>query len=68
MTAPARTLKQRLQDTLHRLEHDSDVWVSTAGGERGTPYLVPLSFLWEGDTFLLATPADSPTARYRAHP
>lgn len=61
MPEPARSPEQRRRDTLHRLEHDEDVWVATAG-EDG-PYLVPLSFLWDGDTLLLATPSSSPTAR-----
>ncbi|WP_405483687.1 pyridoxamine 5'-phosphate oxidase family protein [Streptomyces sp. NBC_00009] len=60
---PARTAKQRKQDTLDRLERDEDVWVATADGENATPYLVPLSFLWDGTTLLLATPAASPTGR-----
>ena len=64
MTAPAaRTAKQRKQDTLHRLEHDVDAWVATADGDGGAPYLVPLSFRWDGETLLLATPATSPTGR-----
>jgi hypothetical protein len=57
----ARTAEQRMTDTLHRLDHDEDVWVATAGP--GGPYLVPLSFLWDGETLLLATPASSPTGR-----
>ncbi|MFB7164624.1 pyridoxamine 5'-phosphate oxidase family protein [Streptomyces sp. NPDC056242] len=60
---PARTAKQRKQDTLDRLERDEDVWVATADGDNATPYLVPLSFLWDGATLLLATPAASPTGR-----
>ncbi|MGW6358649.1 pyridoxamine 5'-phosphate oxidase family protein [Streptomyces sp. NPDC055092] len=60
---PARTAKQRKQDTLDRLERDEDVWVATADGENAMPYLVPLSFLWDGATLLLATPAASPTGR-----
>jgi len=60
---PARNAKQRKQDTLTRLEHDEDVWVSTADADGGAPYLVPLSFLWDGATLLLATPAASPTGR-----
>ncbi|MFF0092295.1 pyridoxamine 5'-phosphate oxidase family protein [Streptomyces canus] len=61
---PPRPAKQRKQDTLHRLEHDEDVWVATAPDDgSGVPYLVPLSFLWDGSTILLATPADSPTGR-----
>ncbi|MBT2416823.1 pyridoxamine 5'-phosphate oxidase family protein [Streptomyces sp. ISL-22] len=60
---PARPAKQRKQDTLHRLEHDEDVWVATAEVDGGVPYLVPLSFLWNGSALLLATPANSPTGR-----
>lgn len=60
---PARTTAERLKDTLHRLEGDVDVWVATAGPDGGAPYLVPLSFVWDGATLLIATPADSPTGR-----
>ncbi|MFI0508819.1 nitroimidazol reductase NimA-like FMN-containing flavoprotein (pyridoxamine 5'-phosphate oxidase superfamily) [Streptomyces canus] len=61
---PPRPAKQRKQDTLHRLEHDEDVWVATAPDDgSGVPYLVPLSFLWDGSDLLLATPAASPTGR-----
>jgi nitroimidazol reductase NimA-like FMN-containing flavoprotein (pyridoxamine 5'-phosphate oxidase superfamily) len=61
---PPRPAKQRKQDTLHRLEHDKDVWVATApDDDSGVPYLVPLSFLWDGSTLLLATPAAGPTGR-----
>ncbi|WP_242910606.1 pyridoxamine 5'-phosphate oxidase family protein [Actinomadura terrae] len=63
MIPPARTSDQRKHDTLHRLDHDVDTWVSTADPDEGTPYLVPLSFLWDGTTVLIATPADSPTGR-----
>ena len=61
MASPARTPQQRRRDTLHRLEHDEDAWVATADGV--TPYLVPLSFLWDGSTLLLGTPSSSPTGR-----
>lgn len=70
--APARPARQRKHDTLHRLEHDEDAWVATAapaaadGGDDAdgaVPWLVPLSFVWDGATLLLATPADSPTGR-----
>ncbi|MCX5254074.1 pyridoxamine 5'-phosphate oxidase family protein [Streptomyces canus] len=61
---PARPAEQRKQDTLNRLEHDEDVWVATAPDDgSGVPYLVPLSFLWDGSSILLATPANSPTGR-----
>ena len=63
MAPPPRTRQQRREDTLRRLEHDVDAWVATADAGGGTPYLVPLSFLWDGRTVLIATPAASPTAR-----
>ncbi|MEU9451033.1 pyridoxamine 5'-phosphate oxidase family protein [Streptomyces sp. NPDC048277] len=60
---PARSAEQRKKDTLDRLERDEDVWVATAGEAGGMPYLVPLSFRWDGSTLLVATPAASPTGR-----
>lgn len=63
MTTDApRTLAQRLDDTRRRFETDVDVWVATADAD-GHPYLVPLSFRWDGTTFLLATHRNNPTAR-----
>jgi hypothetical protein len=61
VSAPPRSRAQRRRDTEHRLTHDIDVWVASAS-ERG-PYLVPLSFDWDGEALLVATPADSPTGR-----
>ncbi len=52
----------RRRDTEHRLESDVDLWVATASPD-GAPYLVPLSFDWDGEALLLATPADSTTGR-----
>ncbi|GIH89464.1 pyridoxamine 5'-phosphate oxidase family protein [Planobispora siamensis] len=63
MSPSPRTPQQRKQDTLDRLTHDVDAWVATADGESGTPYMVPLSFLWDGSTLLFSTPASSPTSR-----
>jgi hypothetical protein len=63
MTSPPRTPEQRKHDALRRLAHDVDAWVATAEAGSGTPYLVPLSFLWDGSTLLIATPASSPTSR-----
>src|SRR3954465_1582444 len=60
---PPRSRQQRQQDTLARLDQDIDAWVATADPVSGTPYLVPLSFLWDGHTLLLATPTASPTGR-----
>ncbi|MFF7559585.1 pyridoxamine 5'-phosphate oxidase family protein [Streptomyces pseudovenezuelae] len=61
---PPRPAEQRKKDTLHRLQHDEDVWVATAPDDgSGVPYRVPLSFLWDGSALLIATPAASPTGR-----
>src|SRR5688572_22629025 len=62
MEAAPRPLAQRRADTEHRLEHDVDLWVASASPD-GAPFLVPLSFDWDGETLLLATPAKSPTGR-----
>ena len=57
-----RSRAERRRDTEHRLAHDVDVWVASASAD-GVPYLVPLSFDWDGEALLVATPADSPTGR-----
>lgn len=57
-----RSRDRRRRDTEHRLVHDVDVWVATASPD-GVPYLVPLSFDWDGEALLMATPADGPTGR-----
>lgn len=62
MTAAARPLDVRKQDALNRLDEDVDAWVSTASLD-GTPYLMPLSFLWSVGTLLLSTSRTNPTAR-----
>ncbi|MEU6669257.1 pyridoxamine 5'-phosphate oxidase family protein [Streptomyces sp. NPDC046727] len=62
MSAEPRSRAQRRRDTEHRLTHDVDVWVASASPD-GEPYLVPLSFDWDGETLLVATPAGSPTGR-----
>lgn len=63
MSPAPRTPHQRKHDALHRLDHDVDAWVATAAADGTGPHLVPLSFVWDGATLLLATPADSRTAR-----
>ena len=62
MSADPRSRAQRRRDTEHRLTHDIDVWVASASAD-GAPYLVPLSFDWEDEALLVATPTDSPTGR-----
>ncbi|WP_426502673.1 pyridoxamine 5'-phosphate oxidase family protein [Dactylosporangium sp. McL0621] len=61
MTA-ARSRAERLAGTQERLAQDVDVWVASASTE-GEPYLVPLSFDWDGEALLVATQAASPTGR-----
>ncbi|WP_328324042.1 pyridoxamine 5'-phosphate oxidase family protein [Kribbella sp. NBC_00382] len=59
--APARNAETRKADILHRLESDVDAWVATASPD-GTPYLMPLSFLWLDNTLLLSTARKNPTS------
>ncbi|MGH2824987.1 MAG: pyridoxamine 5'-phosphate oxidase family protein [Thermoleophilaceae bacterium] len=61
-SAEPRSGPGRRRDTQHRLTHDIDIWVASASAE-GAPYLVPLSFDWDGEALLAATPAASPTGR-----
>ncbi|MBO1332900.1 pyridoxamine 5'-phosphate oxidase family protein [Streptomyces sp. VRA16 Mangrove soil] len=61
--APARSAKQRKQDTLARLEQDVDVWVATADPESGAPYMMPLSFLWHDGALIVSTRESNPVAR-----
>jgi Pyridoxamine 5'-phosphate oxidase len=62
MSADPRSRGERRRDTEHRLVHDVDAWVASASAD-GAPYLVPLSFDWDGEALLVATPSDSPTGR-----
>ena len=62
-TPPPRSGGQRRHDVLRRLGQDVDAWVSTADPRDGTPWLVPLSFLWDGAALFVSTPTASPTGR-----
>jgi len=62
MSADPRSRAQRRRDTEYRLIHDIDVWVASASVD-GAPYPVPLSFDWDDEALLVATPTDSPTGR-----
>ncbi|HEY2578840.1 MAG TPA: pyridoxamine 5'-phosphate oxidase family protein [Streptosporangiaceae bacterium] len=64
MADTVRDAGERKADTIARLEADADVWVATAIS--GQPHLVPLSLAWDGSRVILATPANSPTARNAA--
>ena len=61
MADPPRSVEARIADTRHRLQHDSDAWVATAGGDG--PWLVPLTQVWSDDRMWFATTSDSPTVR-----
>jgi len=62
-----RTREQRKADTLAKLSAPAmDVWVATAAAEAGgiaSSHLVPLSLAWIDERVVLATEADSVTAR-----
>ncbi|WP_017539666.1 pyridoxamine 5'-phosphate oxidase family protein [Nocardiopsis halophila] len=60
--APPRGRAERIRDTRAKLEEEIDLWVSTSSPSAG-PYLVPLSFMWDGETLLLATSRASVTGR-----
>ncbi len=62
MVPEPRPRAERRRDTELRLNHDVDLWVASASAD-GAPYLVPLSFDWDGGALLVATPTDSPTGR-----
>jgi hypothetical protein len=62
MSEAPRSRQQRIQDTLQKLDSDVDAWIATASAD-GTPYMIPLSFLWDGETLLISTPESSPTSR-----
>jgi hypothetical protein len=58
-----RTREQRKVDTLAKLSAPAaDVWVATAAAD-ASAYLVPLSLAWLDERVVLATDADSVTAR-----
>ena len=58
---PPRPLEQRIADARARFDADMDTWVAT-GGAKG-PSLVPLSYDWDGETFVISTLPGSVTAR-----
>lgn len=58
---PPRAFEERLRDTQAKLESAIDLWVATSGPSG--VHLVPLSYLWDGTGFLVATPRTSVTGR-----
>jgi hypothetical protein len=62
VTPEPRPREQRRRDTEQRLNRDIDLWLASASTD-GAPYLVPLSFDWDGGALLVATPLTSTTGR-----
>ena len=62
MRTGPRSLAERRRDTQHRLAHDIDLWVASASVD-GVPFLVPLSFDWDGTALLVSTSVTTPTGR-----
>ncbi|GIM91130.1 pyridoxamine 5'-phosphate oxidase family protein [Paractinoplanes toevensis] len=62
MKPAPRSRAQRRHDTEHLLNSEVDLWVATSS-PAGEPWLVPLSFEWDGTTLLLATSMNSRTGR-----
>lgn len=52
---PPRSTADRVRDTRALLAREVDCWVATADPATGAPHLVPLSFVWDGSSILLAT-------------
>ncbi|MFR0354762.1 pyridoxamine 5'-phosphate oxidase family protein [Streptomyces sediminimaris] len=59
---PPREPRRRRQDVLRRLEGETDIWVASADSG-GLPCLVPLWFVWHGESVWLATRTTNPTGR-----
>ncbi|MFJ1549789.1 pyridoxamine 5'-phosphate oxidase family protein [Streptomyces sp. NPDC088246] len=57
-----RSAEQRRRGVLARLEHETDIWVASSGTD-GTPCLVPLWFLWDGEAIWVSTRVTNPTGR-----
>lgn len=55
-----RDRRTRISDTLELLQTKVDAWVATSGPDG--PWLVPLSFAWDGQQLIFATADDSRTA------
>lgn len=62
ITEQPRPPERRKHDLLARLEREMDVWVATADAD-GLPCLVPLWFLWDGESLWLSTRLTTPTGR-----
>ncbi len=57
-----RTRAARIADSLAAFDRERDCWVAT-GRESGDAHLIPLSFCWDGERFVIATRADAITVK-----
>ncbi len=57
-----RTRAERIADTLAAIDRERDCWVAT-GRPGGDAHLIPLSFCWDGERLVIATLANSLTAK-----
>jgi len=60
-----RNAAQRKRDSLDLLEGEVDCWVASAAG--GKAYLIPVSFVWDGERLTFATAKESRTAKNLRH-
>lgn len=60
VTPKVRTRAERRHDSIHRLEHDKDVWMATGSAAGG--HLVPLSLCWHDGEVLVAVADRSVTS------
>lgn len=57
-----RTTAKRIADSLAAFDRERDCWVATSRNS-GDAHLIPLSFCWDGERFVIATRADAVTAK-----
>ncbi len=62
MSSSVRSAEQRIRDVLELFAIEEDAWVASASAD-GNAHLVPLSFHWTGQAFIMALPGKSVTAR-----
>ncbi|MGE3797086.1 MAG: pyridoxamine 5'-phosphate oxidase family protein [Thermomicrobiales bacterium] len=55
-----RTRAARIADSLAAFDRERDCWVATGRGD-GEAHLIPLSFCWDGEQFVIATREDAVT-------
>jgi nitroimidazol reductase NimA-like FMN-containing flavoprotein (pyridoxamine 5'-phosphate oxidase superfamily) len=58
----ARSLAERREAALEHLRSNSNLWLATASDRQG-PYLIPVSYWWDGARLTTATFENSRTLR-----